>query len=78
VDHAEFTKLHAECDTARLQYVGETEVTSKMLTNCTPDPLSFQKRLALAAQGRVENHAHAIYIGMRDHLLDAARFGYSN
>jgi hypothetical protein len=78
VDQAEFKKLHAECDTARLHYFGETEVTSKMLTSCMPEPLSFQERLALAAQGRVENQAHLIYLGMRDYLLDAARLGYSN
>jgi hypothetical protein len=38
--------------------------------------LGFTERLALAAQGMVENEAHRIYLGMRDLLLEAARLGY--
>jgi hypothetical protein len=76
VDQEEFTKLHGECDTLRRDYFGETEKTSKMLAKCTLEPLSFKERLALAAQGIVENDAHRTYLGMRDLLLEAARLGY--
>jgi hypothetical protein len=76
VDQAEFAKLHGECDTLRRDYFGETEKTSKMLAKCTSEPLGFTERLALAAQGMVENQAHRTYLGMRDLLLDAARLGY--
>jgi len=76
VDHTEFTKLHEACDLARLDYFGETETTSKMLAKCSPEPLGFTERLALAAQGMAENQAHLTYLGMRDLLLDAARLGY--
>jgi len=47
-----------------------------MLAKCTSEPLGFQERLALAAQGMVENQAHRTYLGMRDLLLEAARLGY--
>jgi hypothetical protein len=76
VDQAEFTKLHGECDTLRRDYFGETEKTSRMLAKCTLEPLGFQERLALAAQGMVENEAHRTYLGMRNLLLEAARLGY--
>jgi len=76
VDQAEFAKLHGECDTLRRDYFGETEKTSRMLANCTLEPLGFKERLALAAQGMVENEAHRTYLGMRDLLLEAARRGY--
>jgi hypothetical protein len=69
VDQADFTLLRAECDTARLDYFGEAEVTSLMLAKCTVDPLGFRERLALAAQGIVENQAHLTYLGMRSLLL---------
>jgi hypothetical protein len=74
----EFTQLHGECDAARLGYIAETEITFQMLAACLPVPLSFQLRLALAAQGIAENEAHSVYMGMRNLLLEAARFGYGN
>jgi len=74
----EFTQLHGECDAARLGYIAETEITARMLAACLPDPLSFQRRLALATQGIAENEAHLIYMGMRNLLLEAARFGYGH
>lgn len=78
MDHQGFTKLHAECDSARHDYFAETEITSTMLAKCTPEPLGFQERLALAAQGIAENQAHLTYLGIRDVLLDAARLGYGS
>ncbi len=78
MDQAEFLMLHAECSRARLHYFGETEITSTMLAKCTVQPLTFEERLALAAQGIVENHAHLTYLGLRDLLLDAARLGYES
>ena len=78
MDHQGFTKLHAECDSARHDYFAETEITSTMLAKCTPEPLGFKERLALAAQGIVENQAHLTYLGIRDVLLDAARLGYGS
>jgi hypothetical protein len=76
VDYRAFRKLHADCDTAREDYFAETELTPTMLAKCTPEPLGFKERLALAAQGIVENNAHLAYLGIRDLLLDAARLGY--
>ena len=78
MDHQGFTKLHAECDAARHDYFAETEITSTMLAKCAPEPLSFKERLALAAQGIAEKHAHLMYLGMRDILLEAARVGYGS
>ena len=49
-----------------------------MLAKCTPEPLGFQERLALAAQGIAENNAHRMYLGIRDVLLEAARLGYGS
>jgi hypothetical protein len=76
MNQIEFTQLHLECDAARLDYIAETEIMSQMLAACSPVPLSFPLRLALATQGIAENEAHSIYISMRKLLLEAARFGY--
>jgi len=76
MDHTEFVKLHGECNTARLEYFGEAELTSALLGNCKPDPLGFKDRVALATQGIAENQAYLIYSGLRSLLLDAARLGY--
>lgn len=78
MDQKGFSKLHAECDSARHDYFAETEITSTMLAKCTPEPLGFQERLALAAQGIAENNAHRMYLGIRDVLLEAARLGYGS
>ena len=74
----EFTQLHGECDAARLGYIAETEITFQMLADCSPVPLSIHLRVALAKQGIIENEAHSIYMGMRNLLLEAARFGYGH
>lgn len=78
MDYAEFTKLHEECATARKDYFVEAEKTSLMLAECTPEPLAFNVRLALAVQGILENHAHSTYLGIRGLLLDAARLGFGS
>jgi hypothetical protein len=74
----EFGQLHGECETARLGYVAETAKTSHLLSKITAAPLGFDQRLALAAQGILENEAHLMYLGMRNQLLEAARLGYGN
>jgi hypothetical protein len=78
VDHSRFLNLHKECGTARLAYFFETERTVTMLAKCVSEPLTFKERLALAAQGIIENEAHLKYQGMRGLLLDAARLGFES
>jgi hypothetical protein len=78
VDHSGFLNLHKECDTARLAYFSETERTVTMLAKCASEPLGFKERLALAAQGIIENKAHLKYRGMRALLFDAARLGFGS
>jgi hypothetical protein len=70
--------MHGDCETARKGYVVETEKTSSLLGKITAAPLGFDQRLELVAQGILENEAHQMYLGMRNHLLEAARRGYGN
>jgi hypothetical protein len=52
------------------------EKSSAMLRECTAEPLTLRKRLALASQGIIEQEAHLRYLGAKRFLLDAARRGY--
>jgi len=70
--------MHGECELARKGYVVETKKTSDLLGKITAGPWDFDHRLALAAQGILENEAHLFYLGMRNHLLEAARLGYGS
>jgi hypothetical protein len=49
-----------------------------MLAKCASEPLGFKERLALAAQGIIENKAHLKYRGMGALLFDAARLGFGS
>jgi hypothetical protein len=63
---------------ARQGYVAETAKTLHMLSKINAGPLGFDQRLALTAQGIMENEAYSVYLGMRVILLEAVRLGYGN
>jgi hypothetical protein len=76
VDQPEFNELHASCVTAFKSYVAEAEKTFTLLANCTAEPLPLTRRLSVLFQERAENTAHAIYLGTKRLLHNAARLGY--
>jgi hypothetical protein len=75
---AEFMELHEDCVTAMRAYFVEAEVTSGMLSECTPDPMPFETRLRLLAQEINESDAHKNYVGAKIHLHSAALHGYDS
>jgi hypothetical protein len=57
-------------------YLAEVEKSSRMLAECTAEPLPLKKRLALTSQGVIEHEAHLRYLDAKSLLLNAARLGY--
>ena len=78
MNRTEFMELHAACVALMRSYFVEIEKCSTMLAECTAEPLSLEKRLALTAQGIVEQEAHLRYLGAKSFLLNAARLGYGS
>ncbi len=77
MDHAEFLALHDKCITDLQTYLTEARKTSRMLGECTPEPLSFRKRFALLCQEIVEKDAHVMYLQAKRLLHSAALLGYA-
>ena len=78
MNHAEFMELHAAYVALIRSYFVEIEKSSTMLAECTAEPLSLEKRLALTSQGIVEQEVHLRYLGAKSLLLNAARLGYGS
>jgi len=78
VTYDQFLELHANCVAAMRAYFVEAEKSSVMLSQCTPEPLSFTERLGLLSQEIVENDAHANYLGTKRLLHSAALLGYGS
>jgi hypothetical protein len=77
VDQTEFNQLHSSCVRAFRTYALEAETTATMLANCTADPMPLPERLKIALQEKIENTAHAVYLGAKLLLHEAARLGYA-
>jgi hypothetical protein len=71
-------ELHAAYVALIRSYFVEIEKSSTMLAECTAEPLSLEKRLALTSQGIVEQEVHLRYLGAKSLLLNAARLGYGS
>jgi hypothetical protein len=69
-------ELHAALLALMRSYFVEVEKSSAMLQECTAEPLTLRKRLALASQGMLEQEAHLKYLDAKRFVLDAARRGY--
>jgi hypothetical protein len=76
VNQAQFTVLHAHCETVMKVYLDAARTTCEMLGTCTPEPLSFVQRMALLRQEVLEKNAHVLYLEAKRHLHGAALFGY--
>lgn len=77
MDQKEFNELHSSCVSAFRNYATEAEITATMLANCTAEPMPLPARLKIALQERIENTAHAVYLGAKSLLHEAARLGYA-
>jgi hypothetical protein len=76
VNIKQFRELH-KCSVELMRsYFAEAEKTSGMLSNCSPEPLSFFKRFAILRQEIVEKDAQQLYLVAKRLLHDAARLGY--
>jgi hypothetical protein len=67
-----FLRLHTECVTALEIYTAEADILCRMLAACNGDA-TVSEQVALIAQRRQEDAAHAEYVRARKRLLRAAR-----
>lgn len=67
-----FLRLHTECVTALEIYTAEADILCRMLSACNGDA-TVSEQVALIAQRRQEDAAHAEYVRARKRLLRAAR-----
>ena len=76
MNNTEFMELHTASVALMRSYFAEVEKSSTMLAECTAEPLSLKKRLALTSQSVIEHEAHLRYLDAKRLLLNAARLGY--
>jgi hypothetical protein len=76
VNQTTFNELHTRCVTALREYVASAEVTTNMLANCTPEPMSLGDRLDLLTQEVAEKDAHFVYTNLKRIIHHAARLGF--
>jgi hypothetical protein len=76
MEQADFERLHHACSSSLTDYIFEAQTTCAMLGECSPRPLSLEKRVELNAQRSRENEAHTLYQEVRVRLFEAATVGY--
>lgn len=76
MNHSEFVDLHANFIKALENYFHEARKTSRMLEDCTLEPLSFWQRFQLLSQEIVERDAYQIYLEAKGLLHRAALHGF--
>jgi hypothetical protein len=69
---SDFEWLYTECVTALEIYTAEANILCQMLSACNGDA-TVSEQVALIAQRRQEDAAHAEYVRARKRLLRAAR-----
>jgi hypothetical protein len=78
MDHADFVRLHAECEKSLRAWITEATLTCKMLGECLNQPLTLEQRSELHRQRGRENEAQELHMMHRRQLFELARWGYGD